>query len=155
MRLFVPLLAVLVLLVGAAVLALRDPGEEGRDPGSGPQDIARVSVDDLVSVPDRWFRENVLVTGEVVPVHEERFVLRGDRGAAIVVDPRPGSVGTALTRGARVTVEGTVFGLGRLQTAELERLLADAATPAALREAPTELDGVFLQALDVRTPAPS
>jgi hypothetical protein len=54
-----------------------------------------------------------------------------------------------------VTVEGTVFGLGRLQTAELEQLLADEGTPAALREAPTDLEGVYLQALDVRAPAPS
>ena len=155
MRLLVPLLVVLVLLAGAAVVALGDAGEERRDPGSGPQDVARVSVDDLVSVPDRWFRENVLVTGEVVPVDEERFVLRGDRGAAIVVNPRPGTVDGELTRGDRVTVKGTVFGFSRLQTTELERLLADEGTPAAPREAPTELEGVYVQALDVRAPAAS
>ena len=141
---------VLVLALGAAaVLALQDRDEEYRDPGSGPQDVARVEVGAITAVPDRWFRENVLVTGEAVPVDEERFVLR-DGDDAIVVNPRPTAVQGEIEAGEQVTVYGTVFGFSRLQVAELERLLDEPQTPAALREAPTELESVYLQASEVR-----
>jgi len=133
MRIIVPVVVVVIALGAAAVLALQDRGEENRDPGSGPQDVARVDVGVITRVPDRWFRENVLVTGEAVPVDEERFVLRGEDGGAIVVNPRPNAVDGEVEPGERVAVYGTVFGFSRLQTAELERLLGDPATPAARR----------------------
>ena len=147
---FIVVAAVLVLGLGAAaVLALQDRGEEERDPGSGPQDVARVDVGVITTVPDRWFRENVLVTGVAVPVDDERFVLR-DGDDAIVVNPRPNTVQGEVEEGERVTVYGTVFGFGRLQIAELERLLEQDSTPEALRDAPTELESPYLQASEVR-----
>jgi len=148
MRLLVPAVAVLALLATAAVLVLPGRGEADRDPGSGPADLARVDVGVITAVPDRWFRENVAVTGEVAPVDDERFVLVGEDGETIVVVPRPNAVRGALQAGERVTVTGTVFGFGRLQVAELDRLLQGDA-PAALRTAPTDLEDVYLQALTV------
>ena len=149
MRYLVAAVVVVVALGAAAVLALQNRDEEYRDPGSGPQDVARVEVGAITAVPDRWYRENVLVTGEAVPVDEERFVLR-DGEHAIVVNPRPTAVQGEIEPGEQVTVYGTVFGFSRLQIAEIERLLEDPEAPAALREAPIELESVYLQASEVR-----
>ena len=73
-----------------------------------------------------------------------------DGDDAIVVNPRPTAVQGEIEPGEQVTVYGTVFGFSRLQIAELERLLDDPTTPAALRQAPTELESVYLQASQVR-----
>jgi hypothetical protein len=80
MRVIAAVLAVAVVVVGVVVLAGALGDEDGiSTPEPDQQRPAAVSVDDIVDVPERWFREPVRVEGVVVdrPATSSRCAARG------------------------------------------------------------------------------
>ncbi len=130
----------LVILTAVAVLVLADYGDD--DPYPDPERPIATSVDAIVDVAPRWFRQAVTVTATAVPLDNGMVVLEGGR-RAITLDPEPGSVRGEIETGEKVTVTGVVRDLDRLQVAELRRLL-HTDPPDALTRAPTALGEVFI-----------
>ena len=137
--LVVGLLVMVIVVVGAVVVV--DQSEDTPLNTEGP---ARVTVDQIVDVQPRWYRESVTVDGTAFPIDGERFVLRGEE-RAVVVEPDPEGAVEPLERGERVTVTGVVYGFSRVQTGELEELVGNGRHPE-LADAPTDLGDVYIDA---------
>jgi hypothetical protein len=135
------------LVAGAALLIVVFSSRGIEDRYTGPDDAApvAVSVADVVDVAERWFREPVVVEGDVLPVDSERFVLDGPR-ARILVRPEPGVQLPRQRAGVRVT--GVVTRLGRLQAAELEAM--PGGVRASVRGAPAGVGAPYIRAEEIR-----
>jgi len=107
--------AAILLALGLAALTLGGRGnDDARDVNPlSPPDADRVAPAAIADTPERWYRQPVVVGGEVVATGDEgRFALAGPRGA-ILVQAEPGVRDVA--RGERVDVYGVVNYVSRVQ----------------------------------------
>lgn len=133
-----------VIVIGAAAALIVFPALNEDDAYPEPDRAVATSVNAIVEVPPKWFRQIVEVSGRATPLGEGYFVLAGSEDAIILQQGTVDPVGS-IENGERVRVVGVVASIDRLTSARLTDLVV-AQQPEGLTRNATELGDPMISA---------